>query len=304
MRLVAFALTAFLLLGSLAHAAGVGPSLVQVGCTSAAGTLNCSLVSGVKAADLVSLWVVRNTASSLSGVQDDKSDTCTVGSDYTGASVILTPVYCPNLTAGAKTFTATVSGTDTLGRVIVDGEWSGVVAASPLDKTTGQAQTTPGVAANAVTSGSVTTTTGNPNELIVAATVNGTGVAGAGTITAGTGYTGLQTTASLLRSEYQVQTAAGAIAGTFTASSAADSFVTAIMTFLPTEQMSKLVSYFVLNATGPQMSNFKAFFVLSAVQSMTAFKAFFVMCTPPGTLACPANAIYPYRRPGGSRLGR
>jgi hypothetical protein len=154
--------------------------------------------------DLAALWVVGNTGITVSSVTDDKSDSCTLATPV-GSGITLTPVYCPNVTSGAATFTATMSGAGTLATIIVD-TYSGIII-TPLDKTAGQAQTTPGTGSNAVTSGN--TASALINDLVVGATIQSTGIAGAGTISAGTGFTAEQSTASTLRSEYKVLAAAG-----------------------------------------------------------------------------------------------
>lgn len=271
---------------------------VQGGCNTenggtASGTVACTLGAGVGAGDLVPLFVARHTGvTSITGVTDDKSDSCTVGSDITGATVIFTPVYCPNLTAGATTFTATLSSSATLATIIVVGEFSGLTA-SPLDKRTGQAQTTPGTGSNAVSSGSGGTAT-VPGELVVAATINQTGAAGVGTITGGTGFTAgstEQTVTNLLRGEYLVQTSPAAVTGTFTAGSASDSFNTAVMSFMPGEQASKILGATVLNGIDERNSKTVGAAVLMGSQQANAkIVGAAVLCTPiTGVLtgACP-----------------
>ena len=277
----------------VAPAARAAITHVQAGCNtengaSSSGTVACSLGSGVAAGDMVPLFVIRHTGvTSITSVVDDKSDACTVGADVTGTTIILTPVYCPNLTATAKTFTANLSSAATLATIIVVGEYAGVPASSALDKTTGQAQTTPGTGTNAVTSGSAGTAT-VPGELVIGGTINTTGAAGAGTLATGTGFTADQTVTNLLRGEYLIQTSPAAVAGTFTAGSALDSFVTAVMSFMPGEQSSKIVGFTVLTGTDQRSSKIVGFVVLQgAVEADSKTVGFAVLCTPPGTVACP-----------------
>lgn len=157
LRLVWWAVLALALFANGPAAALNTQALIQAGCktqngASSSSTVACTLASGVLATDLVPLFVAYNTSVSVSGVTDDKSDSCTVGTPVIGSTVDLVPVYCPNLTAGAKTFTATMSGSATLATIIVVGEFSGAPAASALDQTSGNAQTTPGTGSNAITS--------------------------------------------------------------------------------------------------------------------------------------------------------
>src|SRR5215469_11439333 len=269
---------------------------VQAGCVtqngaSSSATVACTLGGGVAAGSLVPLFVARHTGvTSISGVTDDKSDTCTVGSDITGSTVIFTPVYCPNVTAGAKTFTATLSSAATLATIIVDGEYSGLLTSSPQDQTTGQAQTTPGTGSNAVTSGNVTPTSGVQGELVVAATINQTGAAGVGTITAGTGFTANQTVTNLLRSEFLIRNAtSGTQAGTFTAGSASDSFNTAVMTFFPILGAAQLQAYAILSGTGVNTSQLQAYAILTPALNTSQLQAYAILCNTPGVGACPAS---------------
>lgn len=91
------------------------------------------------------------------------------------------------------------------------------INATPLDQGTGQAQASPGTGTDAVTSGSVTTTTNG--QFVVACTVNSTEASpGAGTISPGTGFTTLTSNPlpGIHRGEYMIQGGAGSVAGTFT----------------------------------------------------------------------------------------
>ena len=310
MRRCAFLIGALLLCAAvprLAHAAArVQGCTTQNGATSSA-TVVCTMGAGVGGGHLVVLFVGTNVGvTGVSSVTDDKSDSCTVVDEAGGAgNYNLTSVYCPNVTAGATTFTATLSSAATLAMAF-GAEFSGVLTTSPLDVHAAQTQTTPGTGANAITSGSVTTT--HANELIVGGTVNRSGAAGAGTITIGTGFTLGQSVANTLTSEYQVQAAAGSIAATFKASSASDSFDTAVMTFLPSLSASQLQGYAVLTATGPSASQLQGYAVLA--QGMNAaqlqgyavltqalnvaqLQGYAVLCPNPGVGACPAGPTPP-----------
>lgn len=246
------------------------------GCVAASNA--CSISGTAAANDFAVLGVVTDTTISVSSFTDDKSDSCTVGTPVS-TTTKLTPVYCPNLTSGAKTFTATLSGASTVNEIALD-TYSGVVNTTPLDKTTGQHQTTPGTGSNAITSGSAGTASIS-GELVWAITTNATGLAGAGTITAGTGFTARQSTANLVRTEDLTQGAAAAVTGTFTASSAADSFNTIVMSFLTGEQMSKNVGFAVLNGIDERASKIVGFAVLNGSQeALSKNVGFAVLCTP------------------------
>src|SRR5215469_4025903 len=265
------------------------------GCSSSSA-VSCSLTGTAATADMAAFGVTTSIGTTVSSFTDDKGDSCTVGTAVSSGTV-LTPVYCLNLTSGAKTFTATLSGASVVNGIAGD-SYSGVVNSGALDKTTGQHQTTPGTGSNAITSGSAGTASA-PGELVWAISNNSTGAAGAGTITQGTGFTARQSIANLVRTEDLTQGAAAAVTGTFTAGSAADSFNTIVMSFLTGETMSKVIGFTVLNATGPNMSKVIGFAVLLNVSpAMSKNVGFAVLCTPPNTVACPGSAPK-----GGGSLG-
>ena len=131
--------------------------------------------------------------------------------------------YAANISGGACSITVTMSGTAVLLAVRLH-EISGAATASPLDQHAGAVQSSPGTGANAVTTGSVTTTTNG--QYIFAAMVS----TGTSTPSAGTGYTGVGGTGSGI-SEYQVQGSAGSIAGTFTQATEGFNVASILMTF-------------------------------------------------------------------------
>jgi hypothetical protein len=106
-------------------------------------------------------------------------------------------------------------------------EYSGVATSSALDKTANNSQTDPGTAANAITSGSVTTTT--DGQLILGWT--SALVVGGSTVSAGSGFTGRINVFGDILFEDQIQTSAGAIAATFTTTSATADFITLVSTY-------------------------------------------------------------------------
>ncbi len=270
------------------------PARVQ-GCTtqngaSSSATVVCTMGSGVGAGDLVTLFIgTGSTVTGVTSVVNDKGNTCTKVDEGGGVGVYnITSVYCPQQTAGATVYTATLASAATLAIIFGD-EFSGISAAAvPLNKHAVNTQTTPGTGANAITSTSGGTAS-YPGTLVVAGTVQKTGAAGLGTITAGTGFTSGQTVASTLRSEYLVQGAPAAVTGTFTAGSASDSFDTAVMSFDSGELVSNLKSFAVLNGIDERVSNLKSFAVLQgSQQALSKLVAFVVLCSNPGVGNCPA----------------
>jgi hypothetical protein len=247
------------------------------GCISTSAVA-CSISGTAAAGDMAVFIVVSDAGVTVSSATDDKSDACTVGTPVNNGSET-TPVYCPNLTAGAKTFTATLSGASTLNKIALD-TYSGIVHTSPVDKTAGQHQATPGTGANAISSGAAGTAT-YPGELVWSATVNSTGAAGSGTITNGTGFTSRQTSANLFRTEDLIQTAPAAVTGTFTAGNAGDSFNTIVISFQIGATSSKIVGFAALNNIAQESSKIVGFAVLAGSQeALSKSVGFAVLCTP------------------------
>jgi hypothetical protein len=272
-----------------AAAAHVTNTCVTQNGASTSATVACTFTQGVVAGDLVTLFVATNNSiTGVSSVTDDKADSCTIVDETTaGTTVHLTSVYCPNVTSGAQIFTATLSATGTLASIFGD-EFSGIVHVTPKDKNNKGVQTTPGTGANAITSG-LSGILSFPGELIVSGTINSTGAAGAGTISVGSSFTSGQSVTNTLRSEYQLQLGATtSLAGTFTASSASDSFATAMMTFSAGENLSKINAYSVLNQTGPFLSKLNAYAVLIQSEQASKINAYTVLCNNPGVAPCPA----------------
>jgi len=252
--------------GQIKHVQGC---VTQNGASSSS-TVVCNMAP-VGGGNTIVLWIGSNTTvTGVNSVTDDKGDTCTVLDEAGGVGAYnLTSAYCVGVTAGAKTFTATLSSAATLALIFGD-EYSSL-AALVLDKHVAQTQTTPGTGTDAISSGSQTPLA--DGELIVAGTVNKLGSAGTGTITWGTGYLSEQNVNNVLRSEFKIQTTAASIGGTFTASSAIDSFDTAMMTFTPNMNAPKLEGYAVLDLTEPGLSKLEGYAVL---------------CNSPGAGTCPS----------------
>ena len=192
---------------------------------SSGTTLAIAYGSNVTAGNLLVCHIYANHG--ISGVADSRSQTFTSAVNVTdGATYSLATFYYANTTGGADTVTVTFAGAITYASLQCS-EYSGVATSSPLDKFASNSQTTPGTGANAVTSGSVTTTT--DGQLIVGWSTALT--VGAGTTSAGTGFTGRTNVFGDTLCEDQVQTSAGAIAATFTSTSATSNFITLITTY-------------------------------------------------------------------------
>lgn len=192
---------------------------------SSGTTLAIAYGSNVTAGNLLVCHIYANHG--ISGVADSRSQTFTSAVNVTdGATYSLATFYYANTTGGADTVTVTFAGAITYASLQCS-EYSGVATSSPLDKFASNSQTTPGTGANAVTSGSVTTTT--DGQLIVGWSTALT--VGAGTTSAGTGFTGRTNVFGDTLCEDQVQTSAGGIAATFTTTSATSNFITLITTY-------------------------------------------------------------------------
>lgn len=200
----------------------------------------------------VSLWSQTVVAADTVGVTFDVTTSVTVGdvldfsmsptslgcnNTYFSPTLVLTPSgsgwhqtlwYAPNSKAGVNTVTVTLSGNAASYELDLF-EYAGVAQTNPLDQATVQEQIGPGTATDAVTSGSKTTTVNG--ELILASTMHTAGPST--TVAAGTGFTMRQNASGDSGVEEQIQSTAGSIAGTFTAASASDNFITSLATFKP-----------------------------------------------------------------------
>lgn len=131
------------------------------------------------------------------------------------------------------TITGNTVASTSFSSIVVD-EISGTASSLCLDAHSVDAPgTAPGTGANAVISGSITTTVSG--DFIEGGTVD---LAGGGTITAGTSplsYSTQESIANTFMTEGAVKSGSGAVTNgaTFTASSASDPFITAVMAFKP-----------------------------------------------------------------------
>lgn len=141
-----------------------------------------------------------------------------------GALIRLTTYYAKNITGGSLTLTTTLSASNVNASRTVIAEVSGADAGAPLDVHTVQSQTNPGSGTDAITSGSVSTSTSG--QYVYGATIPSNN----STFSAGTGFTDV-THVALAAAEYQIQSAAGSIAATFTESGGTLTYFTAVATF-------------------------------------------------------------------------
>lgn len=177
-----------------------------------AGTTACTLGTGVSAGDTAVIFLDQsNSGFGITTLTDDKSDTCTAvdnvawnsSGSHQGFSY-----YCANLTAGATTFTVTWHTAEANELIAVD-IYRNIKTSALLDNHHAAAQTSPGNGANAVSSGSATTTVNG--DLIAAAMFSDNA-------NLGTGFSQPQAQVSgWFNVEYLIQSTAASIAGTFTA---------------------------------------------------------------------------------------
>jgi hypothetical protein len=177
----------------------------------------------------VSIGSVHTSGTQTFTVTDDKGNTYTSVDALadTGNSFAFGTAYILNVTNAPTVITATIriAGTptaETFASIQVD-EFSGV---SAFDGHAINNQVSPATTANAVTSTAITTTANG--DLIYGTVVD---ILGGGTITKGTPFTQDLSVASAYMTEHLIQSTAGSIAATFTASVSTDAWITAVMAF-------------------------------------------------------------------------
>ena len=172
------------------------------------------------------------TTQSLVSVTDTQGNSYTVVDNPTsGTYGRAAMAYAIARATAADTVSCNFS-TAGLGKSIAVHEVSGVNTSAPLDGHKMAVRTSPGTAANAVTSTNITTTTSG--DYVLGFTFNSS--SNGADWNAGTGYVrrqDLRTAAYAVASEDRIQTTAGAIAATFTATSFGYEFITGVMAFRP-----------------------------------------------------------------------
>lgn len=204
-------------------------ALVQSGYFSNGGTssdtIQVTLSNPVGSGNLVCIAVASAGQKDDITITDDKGNTYAARANVATSGDFRFATFSKlNLTNGPVTFTATFSDSRQYASILVD-EFSGAETTASLDKNAMQAQAGMGTGANAVTSGSQTTTA--DGELIWGATVD---VDSFG-VSAGSGFTQAQYRDSTYMTEYRVQTTAGSVAATFTAANSSSYFITGMLCF-------------------------------------------------------------------------
>lgn len=184
----------------------------SVSATSISATFGATVGNGN--AVIVYVWFSNGGTTTIS---DDKSNSYTLVD--TNSVVSVRSFYLTNITNApitvTVTFGTTQTGSNTVASIMID-EFSGIATSSPLDGHTINRVTFPGTGTDAVTSGSITTTTNG--DLIWGAVIDELSITNAAA--AGTGFTlGTQNAAGTNgrgATEYLIQGTAGSIAATFT----------------------------------------------------------------------------------------
>lgn len=184
--------------------------------------------SSTTAGNLITVCVRTYNNTTVNSVDDNKGNTYSAAIDSAPASGRkLTTFYAKNISGGAS-HTVTAHFADGVFWELEAAEWTGVDTTAPLDQHAINVQSNMGTGTDAVTSTSVTTTTGN--QLIWGCTWDdGEGA----TLSNGTNFTNVSLNASSRGVQYRVLTSAGSVASTSTASGndGGANFISAVMTF-------------------------------------------------------------------------
>lgn len=192
-----------------------------------ATTVAVTLTSVTAASALVAFCSWLSTTITLTSITDSKSQTWTLldnPTTNTGDGRAASG-YTLNVGAGNTTITMTLSAGVTAEIHAI--EFSGVATSAAADGHTAQAQSNPGTGANAETSGAITTTTAG--DAVAGCTFDMSNTDAGATV--GTGFT-IAATGTYGKSEYQIQSAAGSIAATFTEDDASCESVTLVLALL------------------------------------------------------------------------
>lgn len=193
--------------------------------TSSGTSYGLAYSSNVTAGSLLVSCI--HAGAGITSVTDTLGNSWAAATNLTDNSTYsLAMFYAYSPSGGANTVTVNFTGSVGYAHQVI-GEWSGVASSSPLDKSTGQFQATPGTGSNAVTSGTVTTTTNG--QLIVGCANSDPYVSGQ--LSAGTGFDIRQQLFGDHPMEDDVQATAGNIAATFTTNQAGGSYTTLVGTF-------------------------------------------------------------------------
>lgn len=171
--------------------------------------------SNILANSVIALAITAlNSSRTISSVTDSLGNTYTYAGDNPNSgdnNNQMWNYYAEGVSAGACTITVTFDANDDLRRIYAH-EITGCATSGALGQHAGQAQATPGTGTDAISSGSVTTTT-NGEYIFGCTNANNTQ-----TYTKGTGFTSLREDNTVGATEDLVQSSAGSIAATFTGS--------------------------------------------------------------------------------------
>jgi len=190
--------------------------------------------SNVTANDAIAVFCVWESLSqTLNSVTDTQGNIFTiVNNPTTGRYARAAMAYAIARSTGGDTVSCNLS-TASMGKSIIIHEIRGVNASTPLDGQKLNVQNSPGGGANAVTSGSITTTVNG--DYVLGFTFNDS--SNQADWNAGAGYTkrqDLQVQSYATASQDKVQTLSGSVAATFTATAATfGDFITGIIAFRP-----------------------------------------------------------------------
>lgn len=189
------------------------------------GTSEGATLNGVTAGNLLVVCIANANGQAVTGISGNSNTYTSAGTPKTDATCTLTTYYVTSANSGNTTVTVTWASDPSFGAIRIH-EYSATDTSAPLDKYATNAQFNPGTSANAITSTSVTTTT--DGQVIFGATFDAGG--NGGTETAGTGFTGRGSSGEMT-SEDQIQSAAGAVAATFTSNINFTNPYTVVVTF-------------------------------------------------------------------------
>lgn len=177
----------------------------------------------------IAVGYVNGTADTIS-IADGHSNTYTQVDQSSQSGFQWTTFYAINVTGSPTVITVTDSTSPRSFNGMVVDEYTGVATSSALDGHAINPQTNAATSTDAVTSGSITT--GTSGDLICSMVVTTAG----GISANGTGFTAATSDAAgagVFWSEYQVQSSAGSIAGTWSTSAGTNGFVTGVIALKP-----------------------------------------------------------------------
>ncbi len=202
----------------------------------ASGNLSVSFAVTVTSGNNVRGWCQWGSAiaSEFVSVSDDKGNSYTISDKILGTtnSQSLGSFHAENLTNAPKTITVHYGQANEPGCAIIIEEWSGEDnSGTAINAHGGQRQVSPGTTTDAVTTGNITTNVDGCNICGTAGDVAGTSTA----LAVGTGYTISDDDYANIKdiSEHKTQATQGAVAATFTMTTASNEVLSAVMAAKP-----------------------------------------------------------------------